>query len=138
MLISERKRNWNQSAREQLDGTKKLFRDWFRDRHQQEMALGALMNRLLFDLRAIERLTERPGTIALTCENLVPGPYESQQLNEFFEQTIALRGFKAPTDYRECFEDADVFRETIISFLRSVLQYDSFIPQAVRTLMAAS
>lgn len=138
ILVSENTRIWDRTAREQLDGRPGNFGHWFRDRREQEMVLGDLINRFLFDTRSIEQLNARPTTIALTCEELVGDTFRSEQLDEFFGQRMSLRGFRQPTDYRECFEDAPLFHTTIIQFLRSVLQSESFVPACVQELIAAN
>jgi LPS sulfotransferase NodH len=138
MLLSEKTHCWEKSAREQLEGQKRQFSEWFRDRRHQEMVLGEMLNRFLFSLRALEQLNARSSTISLYCEDLAGGRFESKQINEYFEQSIVLRGFKSATNYRECFEDADLFRDTVIAFLRSVLQHDSFVPRLIQDLMTES
>lgn len=134
MLVSERTWNWRQPARKQLRSGKAIFSEWFDDRRQLEMFIGELLNRLLFDLRELERLNAKANTIALTCEEMI-GTLQSSELDHFFGREVVLQGFNPPTDYRECFEDADLFRETIVTFLRSSVQYDTFIPSVLRTLM---
>jgi hypothetical protein len=136
MLVSESTRQWRLPARQQLGGTKKRFREWFSDRWELEMALGDCLNRLLFDLRSIERLQARPDTIPLCCEDLVETAYESPAVNDYFDQRIPMRGFKRPTDYHECFVDPDEFRDTVMSFLAKVLHHDRFIPMPIRALLS--
>jgi hypothetical protein len=134
MLVSERTRRWDLPGREQLAG-KEQFSLWFRDRRDREMTLGDLLGRLLFDLRSLERLEERPGTIRIRSEDLAGRVYESSELNAFFEQRIPIRGFKRPTDYRELFADPDSFRDMVVEFLANVLRYDTFIPAGVQSLL---
>lgn len=137
MLISERLDNWQTPVRQQLGGAKFRFREFFPDARSQEMYLGDLLNRLLFDLRTLERLNAHPNTIAIRCEDML-GSFQSPRLDAYFGQPVLLRGFAAPTSPRECFEDVDEFRRTIVDFLRSTLQYDSAVPPLIHDLIISS
>lgn len=136
MLVCRKSWNWQIPARNLLKQGPMRFSEWFPSRKAQEMILGELLNRLLFDLRELEQLDARHDTISLSCE-LLSTSNGWPQLDDFFGQPIELQGFRPPTSYRECFTDADVFCDTITTLLKQGSQYDSHIPRVVRELVVA-
>ncbi len=135
-IVSERKFQWDRQAREQLAGERLWFSKLYPDRREIEVRLGEVLNRLLFDYRSLERLNQRETTIAINAESLLDPRWRSERIDAYFGQPVGLGGFRRPTDYRECFHDAEEYRAATAALMHRFLQNDTFIPQPIAHFLA--
>ncbi len=133
-IVSDRRFQWEKPSREQLDGRKLVFGDLYATEAKKAVSLGATLGYLLFNYRAIERLNARPDTICLATEDLVQSEPVDSRLREFLGCPITFDGFRAPTHYTECFEDHFYFKVNIVRMLRSLLEFDSQVPQPIQAV----
>ncbi|MEZ6088043.1 MAG: hypothetical protein R3C05_08475 [Pirellulaceae bacterium] len=135
ILICEHHNEWKRPAREHAADARYLFRDWFKSRRQQEMLLGSIFNRLLFDLRALEVLNGTAGTLVVDSDHFSNA---SHDLAATFGQPISFNGYKRLSHFSECFVDADIFRETVLGYLSNIVRKHSSIPRVVEQLLSDS
>jgi hypothetical protein len=133
-LVSEKVFDWNKSSRDQLGGKKLVLQEMWPDLQQLELQLQMLLERQLFNYRAIHQLNQRMSTIPITTEWLVHPGVSDERTTEFFGCRIPYDGFISPTHYTECFEDHDFFKETVLRLFGEYTQFDSDLPPAIQAI----
>ena len=134
-IVSDIHGGWNHPGRQQLNSRKLVFQELYPTEQKLTTSLGATLNYLVFNYRAVEELNLREQTIRLTTEEMLLPQACNERLNGFFGSSLSFSTFRPPTHYSECFEDHFYFKVVVTRLLRVFLNFDSLIPAPIQSLL---